>query len=183
MKRFRIIFFFVILLSPCVVALAEAGILQGVSEALKNAYPMATFERRGIVLSDTKQSVIEQKANISFKKHPLSNIVYYVARDKNGIAGYAFEDTVIGKWGLIHYFLAVDPDGKITNVNVLDFKERRGRPAAKKSFTNQFIGKNITNPLRLRRDINGVTGATITSTSLTDGIRKLLYLFEEIKKM
>ncbi len=165
-------------------SLTNAETLLSINEGLKNAFPNATdFKRNAVTLSEAQRQDIEKKADISFETHPLENVVLFTALMDDKILGYAFEDTVNGKWGPIHYLLILDPEGKIMNVHVLDFKEKRGRPAAKKSFTNQFIGKNITNPLRLRRDINGVTGATITSTSLTDGIRKLLYLFEEIKKM
>ena len=41
----------------------------------------------------------------------------------------------------------------------------------------QFIGKDSEDPIRLRKDIQGITGATISSRGMTDGVRKLIYVF------
>ena len=95
------------------------------------------------------------------------------------MVGYALEDAVTGKWGPIHYLLGVDPGGKIRKIVVLAFKEKRGRPIAKPRFLRQFTNKTLKDPLKLRRDINGISGATISSQAITGGIKKLLYIFEE----
>ena len=71
--------------------------------------------------------------------------------------------------------------GAIVEVIILDYSEIRGKPIAKRRFLRQYKGKTTKDPVLLRRDIDGISGATISSRSLTDGIRKILYIFTEIK--
>ncbi|MCA9395347.1 MAG: FMN-binding protein [Candidatus Omnitrophica bacterium] len=70
----------------------------------------------------------------------------------------------------------VDTAGKVKEVMILDYYEIRGKPAAKRRFLKQYRGKGVSDPIRLRKDIDGVTGATITSRSLTDGVRKAVHV-------
>lgn len=85
---------------------------------------------------------------------------------------------MLGKWGPIHYALAVNPDGRIHKAVVLDYEEIRGKNVAKSRFLRQYEGKSTKDPVMLRQDIDGITGATISSRSMTDGVRKLLHIFE-----
>ena len=164
--------------------LTSAEELIRVGEALKQIYRDATdFDREAFVLTAGQIKAVEEKSGVTFGRGHSTDIQMYVARKNNQVLGFAFEDVIAGKWGPIHYLLAVDPTGKITNVMVLDYQERRGKPVAKRSFLDQFLGKNSHDPLKLRQDINGVTGATISSRAMTDGIRKLLFLFEEFLKV
>lgn len=119
--------------------------------------------------------------------HPAKDLseiipIYIIKKDQQTI-GYALEHTVKGKWGPIHHLLVLNPQGKIQNIHILSYEEKRGRPIAKPRFTRQFIGKSIHNPVRLKKDIQGVTGATISSRGITDGVRKLLAVFEEFRKL
>ena len=150
--------------------------------ALKNIFPEATnFEKKEVVLTEEQVRLIEESAGVSFEKtHSATLIVYRIdASDK--IIGYAFEDVVVGKWAPIHYLVGLDLQGAVLQVVVLEYKEIRGRPVAKKRFLNQYKGKTIQDELMLRSDIDGVTGATISSRSMTDGVRKILHIFKLIK--
>ena len=105
---------------------------------------------------------------------------FFIGRDAGRVVGYAVEDTVKGKWGIIRYILSIDPHGRVLDVMVLEYSERRGRPVAKRRFLKQFEGKTIHDKITLRRDIHGVSGATISSSSMTNGIRKLVHVFDEL---
>jgi len=151
-------------------------------EALKKIFQQATsFESQDLVLSDAQINSIEEKAQVFFDRSYLRNIHMVAAKKDGQVLGFALEDTVIGKWGPIHYLVGLNTDGIIREVIVLDYQEIRGRPIAKKRFLRQYQKKNITDPIKLRSDIDGVTGATISSRSITDGIRKDLFIFQELK--
>jgi Na+-translocating ferredoxin:NAD+ oxidoreductase RnfG subunit len=150
--------------------------------AVKKIFPSATVvEYRELTLTQEQMRAVEQAADITFGESHLPHLVVHIVKEGGSIAGYAFEDTVIGKWGPIHFLVGLDPSGKIQQTVILDYKEIRGKPIAKKRFLNQYKGKTLNNKLMLRKDIDGVTGATISSRSLTDGIRKIVHLFELIK--
>ena len=78
--------------------------------------------------------------------------------------------------------VGIDLSAKIVRTSILGFYEIRGRGASKNRFLKQYKGKTIRDAIRLRKDIDGISGATITSRSLTDGVRKLLFIFELLKK-
>lgn len=123
---------------------------------------------------------IQQESGIEVNPTFDSRYRFFIAMKGETILGYAAEHTVSGKWGPIHYLLSLNPDGSIADVSVLDYQERRGRPISKSRFTKQFNGKKITDPLKLQTDIRGVTGASISSKGITDGIRKTLYVFNTL---
>ncbi len=123
---------------------------------------------------------IEQKVRIIFKDTHLKKIQFYIVKRSGQNIGLVFEDIVIGKWGPIHYLVGVDLKGKVIQVIILDYDEIRGKPIAKRRFLKQYKNKSSHDPVKLRQDIDGIAGATISSRSLTNGIRKLLFVFAEI---
>ena len=162
---------------------AFANSLINLDEALQKNLPKASqIEKKTVLLSDEQKKSVEEKANVTFDPEFDKEFNFYTGRVNGQIAGYTAENTVQGKWGPIHYLVGFDLNGKITNIIVLSLNEKRGRPVAKPRFLNQFVGKTAKNQIRLRRDIQGITGATISSRSLTDGIRKMLYIFDEFRK-
>ena len=156
--------------------------LTTIDAALKKSFKsFSDYDIRAVVLTPQQQADISQNADVLFGESHHASLRLYTVKDNGRIAGYVFEDQVIGKWGPIHYAVSLSPDGKIIEVTVLDYQEIRGKPVAKNRFLKQYKNKTVQNPLKLRKDIDGVTGATISSRSLTDGVRKILYIFEMIK--
>jgi len=150
--------------------------------ALKKVFKGATdFKREEINLSPEQVADIESKSGASFDGAHPPRVVRYTATRDGETLGFAFEDTVMGKWGSIHYLAGIDPGGAILEVVVLGYQEIRGRPIAKARFLRQYKRKTVNDPLRLHKDIDGVTGATISSRSITDGIRKLIHIFNAIQ--
>ncbi|MBQ7868592.1 MAG: FMN-binding protein [Clostridia bacterium] len=86
--------------------------------------------------------------------------------------GYAVKQTVQGYGGPIELIVGIRPDGTLAGIHVggADFNETEGLGAKAKeaSFTDQFIGKHV--PLTLGQDIDGISGATVTSTAIIDGV-------------
>lgn len=160
---------------------AHAVELMTLEEALKNIFPdTQKIEKEVKQLTAEQKSIIAQKAKIKFDPILDREFHVYIGRTNGQIVGYAIEDTVKGKWGPMHYMLSLDPAGKIKNVIVLEYRERRGKPVAKRRFLKQFIGKSIHSRLKLKKDIQGVSGATISSRGMANGIRKAIYIFNEL---
>ena len=153
-----------------------------VDGALKKMFPAAGhFDRRVINLSPEQVRLVEESARLTFSGRHSGQVVVHIAQADNTVVGYAFEDTVIGKWGLIHYLVGLDTSGAVSRIIILDYQEIRGRPIAKPRFLRQYQGKTLKDTLQLRKDIDGITGATISSNSLTEGVRKILHMYELIK--
>ena len=161
---------------------AFAEELKKVDGALREMFPKSVdFNRQTVRLSEEQIHGIEEAARMTFEGKHADEVIVYVAREQNNAVGYAFEDTVIGKWGPIHYLVGLDTNGAVSQIIILDYQEIRGRPIAKPRFLRQYQGKTFKDTLQLRKDIDGITGATISSNSLTEGVRKILHIHELIK--
>jgi len=129
-----------------------------------------------------QKKTIAQAAEIKFDPELDKEYCFSIAKSDGKIIGYAVQDRVRGKFGVIKYMLALSPDGKVKDVVVLELKERRGRPVKDRRFLDQFLGKDIKNPIKLNKDIKGIAGATISSRSMSNGVRKMVYVFNEFYK-
>ncbi len=122
---------------------------------------------------------IEEQAGVTLDEN-LDTAFNFRTISKSGVViGYVIEDYVRGKWDPIHYAMAVSPEGVVKSVAILEYREKRGKPVAKKRFLKQFRGKTIQDSIEIMKDIHGITGASISSNGVTNGIRKILYLFQE----
>ncbi|MHB8448633.1 MAG: FMN-binding protein [Rudaea sp.] len=100
-------------------------------------------------------------------------------RVRNGdeLLGWFFEDAVIGKSELITYALALDASGRVTSLDVLEYREAHGGEVRLAGWRNQFQGKSAADPVALDRDIRNISGATLSCRHLTEGVQRLLQLY------
>ncbi len=65
------------------------------------------------------------------------------------------------------------PDLTINAVKILVYREDQGAEIMSGSFVRQFRGKNSFSKLELGKDIQGISGATISCRSTVEGVKKL----------
>jgi len=96
------------------------------------------------------------------------------------LIGYAFLTSdappeAVGYNNPIDVLVGMSLDAKLTGIAVVGYDESlsrtRGDFLARRSFQNQFAGKDIVDAFRVRRDVDGITGATITVAAMSIGIR------------
>jgi electron transport complex protein RnfG len=90
------------------------------------------------------------------------------------VAGFAIVRTVLGKHGPIQLLVATSPGLKVIRTEILSFNERRGRAVRKQSFLSQFEGKGPADAPARRKEVDGVTGATVSSRAVAQGVRDAL---------
>lgn len=90
-------------------------------------------------------------------------------------------DRVIGKHEYITYAVGVGSDGRISGVEILDYRETRGYEIRRPQWRKQFVGKTAADPLRVNKDIQNISGATLSSTHVTNGIRRVLETYQVLK--
>jgi hypothetical protein len=88
--------------------------------------------------------------------------------------GYFFTDSVIGKHDLIRYAVALDAAGKVREVEILEYREAYGGEVRNTRWLRQFAGLHHGDTVKVGRGIQNISGATLSSEHLTDGIRRLL---------
>ena len=99
--------------------------------------------------------------------------VWRVAQD-----GWFIFDQVLGKHELITYALGIDPQGRARGIEILEYRESHGGEVRDASWRAQFSGKGAADPLQLDHDIRNISGATLSCRHITDGVKRLLKLYE-----
>lgn len=96
------------------------------------------------------------------------------------LVGYVFYTSdvppeVKGYDAPIEVLVGMDLEGTLTGARVTRYWESlyqsRGHFLGARGFQEQFAGKHITDPFRIRRDVDGISGATITVDALARGVR------------
>jgi Na+-translocating ferredoxin:NAD+ oxidoreductase RnfG subunit len=77
-------------------------------------------------------------------------------------AGWFIVDEVIGKHEFITYALALNTDGSVKSVEVMDYRENYGSEIRRADWRRQFLGKRNGAKLELDEDIQNISGATLS---------------------
>jgi Na+-translocating ferredoxin:NAD+ oxidoreductase RnfG subunit len=88
--------------------------------------------------------------------------------------GWVYLDEVIGKHEFITYAVGIDAERAVRGIEILDYRETKGGAVREAKWRVQFRGKTSDDPLRLGKDIQNISGATLSCRNLTDGVRRLL---------
>lgn len=112
---------------------------------------------------------------------------YAVAKDRDGnVAGYAITATGKGGYnGEITLMVGIDSEGAVTKLNFLEIDETPsvgGKLTSKTDWLAQFTGLSGSAALTKNGGkIDAVSGATKTSTGITDAVNNALLCYEQIK--
>ena len=87
--------------------------------------------------------------------------------------GYMYLDKAPSKFDKFDYMVIYNTDLTIKEVKVLVYREDQGGEIMSGSFVRQFRGKNSFSQLELGKDIQGISGATISCRSTVEGVKKL----------
>ena len=93
-------------------------------------------------------------------------------------AGWFVVDQVLGKHELITYAVGLDTQGRVRGVEILDYRETHGGEIRDPQWRLQFAGKTARDPLQLERDIRNISGATLSCRHVTDGVKRILAMYE-----
>jgi hypothetical protein len=74
------------------------------------------------------------------------------------------------------YAVGIKPTGEVIDTVVVELSCPRATPTNKKSFLKQYRGKQHTDPLTINKDIDAVTGATLSSETASIATRKAVSL-------
>lgn len=114
--------------------------------------------------------------NIPKSKDKLVKIIgIYEGKNNNQNVGKVFELSIRGYSSDINLLVGMDNSRRITKVKVISQNETPGLGAeiTREEFLSQFIGKNSPN-IELKKDIQPITGATISSRAVLRALREVL---------
>jgi Na+-translocating ferredoxin:NAD+ oxidoreductase RnfG subunit len=97
------------------------------------------------------------------------------------VAGFFIFDRVIGKHLYIDYSIALDPAGRIRQVDILQYRESYGGEIRSASWLAQFVGKTNASPLQVDNDIRNISGATLSSHHVAEGVKRIMAIANRLK--
>ena len=171
-RWYRIIPAAVVAIAP---ASAAATIYLTIPLAQQELFPGARFAEHPLALSDAQRKAIARAAGAP--GYDKVQRVWEVRKGDQRV-GWFIVDRVIGKHEFITYALALGADGSVRGVEILDYRETYGGEIRNAQWRQQFVGKRPGSQLQLDKDIRNISGATLSSRHVTDGVRRLLVTYQ-----
>ena len=103
-------------------------------------------------------------------------------KGNSGLLGYCVESKVVSRSGPFRIRVLLDKQLYVKQATVISYPWDRGRDICKRAFTDQFKGKGPGDPIRLGKDIDAMTGATISSRVMAEGVRNTIKLLKLVKE-
>jgi hypothetical protein len=109
---------------------------------------------------------------------PKLDYTFFVARSGDRIDGFALFDEQLGQHEPISFATFLDPNGQITRVEVVSYREPYGDGIRAERFRKQFVGRGVHSRFRPGDDIDIISGATISSRSACIAVERAAALFD-----
>jgi Na+-translocating ferredoxin:NAD+ oxidoreductase RnfG subunit len=146
---------------------ACATVYMSVEQAQNLMFPGATFTQDFRTLTAEQASAIRKASGVDVRSRNLR-----LWRVSTG--GWFVADEVVGKHEFIPFALGLDESGGVKSIEILEYREAYGDQVRHPAWRAQFTGKKHGAVLRLTKDIKNISGATLSSRHITDGVKRLL---------
>ena len=148
-------------------------------EAAKRCFPEATAFKD----STAQLSPDDMRAVAAASGLPARSANWRVMQAFSGdqLLGTVVFDGVIGKYEVIDYAVGIAADGKVRQIEILNYRESHGYEVRLPAWRKQFVGKGPDAKLRVGEDIANISGATLSTTNITDGVRRIVAVVATLK--
>ena len=159
--------------------LVSSDIKTTCEEHLFNLYP----ENTGIIMHILKldKQMKKEVENQVKQKFYRNKLYYWTISQYDTTIAYAFLDNVIGKSMPITFLVILNINGNIIKTNVIRYREAYGGEVGNKRWLRQFLYRDKNSSYKIGKDINGISGATISVKSMSKGIQKITTLYPLIQ--
>jgi Na+-transporting NADH:ubiquinone oxidoreductase subunit C len=153
--------------------LAYAAEYMSVEAAQRAAFPGASAFEPVLIAADVKAAIAREAGHFAVEPR-----VWRVLSGTSTV-GWFIVDEVIGKVELITYALALDATGAVKSLDVLAYRESHGEAIRLAAWRAQFDGKRAGDPVKIDADIRNISGATLSCRHVTEGVHRLLQVYEK----
>jgi electron transport complex protein RnfG len=172
-----------------VARLAAAGVISGVLVALP-ASGATYWTVPGVLKSFFAQSKRVSYRKLSLNASDAANIaeksgaavkrewVVYTAESDGKPDGYAIKDEEKGMHEPIDFAVKFTTSGAVERIEIMEYREAYGDEVRGDRFRAQFKGKTASDPITAGRDIDIVSGASISSRSVALGVKRDALILE-----
>lgn len=155
--------------------LAYARTFISVQDAQKLIFPNTKLTHVPVTFNDAQLEVIRDRSGV---REPEKGDQIW--RTSNG--GWFMVQQVVGKHEMITYAIGINPDGTVKHIEILEYVESYGYEVADQSWLKQFYGKTVANTFKLGKDVDSISGATLSCKHLADGVKRDLVAYDTVLK-
>jgi len=166
-------------LTTCLIAgrgVHAGEIDENIRAAITAAFPGTTATEHKVGIS----SAIRAELGEAAKAHlaPRWRWRFLTIRDPGqNLVGLGGTWKTMGRHGRIEMLVLTNPELAVVNVTILKHREQHGKGIVRSSFLDQFRDKTLRDRWKLGEDVDGITGATVSSRAVASGTRNcLVYL-------
>ncbi|MCX8229597.1 MAG: FMN-binding protein [Planctomycetota bacterium] len=145
-------------------------------QALRSIFPRTQVETQTIYL--TAKELKEMKELVGAKSKAVHRV--HTLSQKGVTVGIAVTDVHRVRSKKSALVIGSSPSGKLTGVRVIGFQEPKEYLPSQK-WLAQFQGKELNKELHLKKGVDGITGATLTSRATVLATRRALALQSILK--
>jgi len=169
-----------IVIPAAVAAPAQAVQYFTLEQARRALFPdAAAFVSRPVELNQARRDLIEDYSGVRLRAE---HQPVWRAETDGRLLGWFVLDEVYGKHEFITYAVALDPAGAVRGIEILDYRETHGGEVRDKRWQAQFLGKHYGDSLKLGASVQNISGATLSCKHITEGVRRVLALYEAALK-
>lgn len=128
----------------------------------------SSYAAENLSLDEYSVSLSSNKEDLQLENH-LFNVY-----EGDLLKGYIYVNQAPSMKNVFDYFVAFDTNFKVIKTKVLIYREQHGRQIGTPRWLNQFKGLDLTARPTLGKEIDGISGATISATSMTKAVHNLL---------
>jgi|TARA_B110000881_G_scaffold68086_1_gene58827 Na+-translocating ferredoxin:NAD+ oxidoreductase RnfG subunit len=99
---------------------------------------------------------------------------------KTETGGWFIIDQVVGKHEMIDLAVALTNEGKVKGIEVLQYREAYGSGVKHPKWLAQFLGKDHTEHLQLGNQIHNLSGGTLSSRHIMEGVTRLVHTWNQV---
>lgn len=152
---------------------ANAEVFYTIDEARKALWQDTPMEATPITLTKEQMKSIKSASKVRVLTNKINAW-------KTETGGWFIVDQVIGKHEMIDMAVAIDKDGKIKGLKVMTYVESYGDEVKHPKWLAQFIGRNNSEHLKLDKQIDNISGATLSCRHITDGVNRWTHTWDQI---
>lgn len=120
-----------------------------------------------VTLSDEQAKQIDKMTDVNVRHKEIKAW-------KAAGGGWFILDEVVGKHEFITYAVGLNADGSVKQIEIMEYRESYGYEVRNAEWRRQFVGKTAADPLKLEKDIRNISGATLSSKHIADGVKRVL---------
>jgi Na+-translocating ferredoxin:NAD+ oxidoreductase subunit G len=135
---------------------------------------------KAVSLSDAEAAEIAKKLGAPSVKKDWS--IYFSETEGKRNDGFAILDKELGMHEPIDFAVRFTGAGVVDSLEVMEYREAYGDEIRAERFRKQFFGKSAKDPMSVGKDIQMITGASISSRSMAIGVKRGALVLENALK-